>query len=88
MSARKPTRRELVHTAASAFVADQLTAQQPVPTDDPAARARIGGLEEGSATATVSVRVTREVTITQPVSDLESCRTNWDEVLYWGDRLR
>lgn len=70
MSTRKRTRRELVKAAASALVAEQIDAQQPIPTDDPKARAKIGGADEGVGGATVPVRVTSEVTVTKPVSDL------------------
>ena len=70
MDTRNPTRRTLAKVAAAAFVAGQAQAQQPIPTDDPNAKANIGGSLDTAAGAVIPVKVISQIAVAEPVSDL------------------
>ena len=70
MGTPKQTRRTLISAAAAALAARPSPAQQTIPSDDPNSKATIGGAKESAAGATVQVKVTNQVTVGQPISDL------------------
>ena len=70
MDTRNPTRRTLAKADAATFVAGPSKAQQPIPTDDPNAKANIAGSQDTAEGAVVPIKVTSQFTVTGPVSEL------------------